>query len=672
MATRTDEFSDPRDWGGDGVRQGAPIDQGRLWLSVKHGWRWIPISAAVWGLLGVIVAFVFIKHSYKAEAVLLWQPASPERAAERQLATQAGTIKLPGALRKVKDRLKMGVPIKQIDSQVEVWFDTRSNLVTINAAGPRARDALVLTNTVVQVFLEGQYELARAHADEVARALDKDLSVAQGQLHKTNESFDEFRAANGVTDIEHETQLAIDNAAHLREQLEQARADSDALDARATTLGSETKKQQRMSVQSSSSVNPDAQKLAELRSELASAKARYSPEHPRIAMLEAQIAALQSHVGKGSSVVASTTTAANPEYQALQANLSATRVDREAATKRVKSYEEFLQTADGRVSTLTGLQGKARSFQADIDLLQKRITDLQTQLSEARDAARSPPVEWRVVTPAVEPDLPEQSKRRTVAAVMPVAGVLVALLALLVRPILDGRVYTAREAAYWSRAPVIASSTWPRNRDMFFSLVDELGHHGSSARGYTLVLGASGREKPMAEELAYWLGGNPTSGGRAAAAGSAATAVSASARPVAAATTRIEGNPKPVEERTTTPEVRTVEPVIAEPVERSVALVNLPRQGTALGAYPAEGTHAWLGAPEGPALRRAARMADRVIVLLASGAEAFTSVAGLRVRIGREAGLAIVLLGLDAELLKLPDRIGDVEAFWSSGQRARG
>ena len=61
------------------------------------------------------------------------------------------------------------------------------------------------------------------------------------------------------------------------------------------------------------------------------------------------------------------------------------------------------------------------------------------------------PVEWRVVTPAAEPEWPEQSKRRIVVAAMPIAGVLVALLALLIRPLLDGRVYTAREAAYWAR-----------------------------------------------------------------------------------------------------------------------------------------------------------------------------------------------------------------------------
>ncbi len=674
MPSRTDDLDDLTEPRSEQGRSGSPVDPGRLWFSVKRDWRWLPIAGVTWAVLGVAVALLFIKHAYKSESVLMWQPASQERSNERQLATQAGSLKLPGALRKVKERLGLKIPIKVLDKQIDVWFDTRSNLVTVNASGPTAHDATVLTNTVIQVFLDEQHDLASAHANEVAKALENDLSAAQAQLTKKHDAFDAFRSANGVTDIEHELKLAIDNAAHMNEQLQLARADVSALGARAAGLGDETRKQRRTTVQSASSVNPDAQKLAELRTELTTARARYAPGHPRIASLEAQIASLQAHAGKNSSVVSAVTTGANPEYQSLQASLSSARVDQETASKRLTSYQEFAQTADQRVASLTALQGKARSFEADIDLLQKRITDLQAQLSEAHDAARAPPVEWHVLTPAVDPEWPEQSKRRLVAIAMPVAGVLVALLALLVRPLLDGRVYTAREAGYWANLPVLGSSAWPRNREMFFSLVDELGDHGAAARGYTLVLGASGREKPLAEELAYWLGGNLVGGRRDGMATRVEGSPPAPERghaPATGATTRMDGSPFPpsANARTTEPEVDTeaaAAPYAA--VMGSQALAPVGRQGVALGPYAAEGTHAWLGATEGPALRRAARMADRVIVLLTSGGELFTSVAGLRTRLGREHGVGVVLLGLSSELLNLPDRVGDVEGFWRSTQ----
>jgi uncharacterized protein involved in exopolysaccharide biosynthesis len=636
------------------ARPGLPVDPGRLWLSVKRDWRWIPLAGLTWGALGLLVAFVFIRYSYKSEAVLVWQPKTEGRADDRQLATQAAGLKMPGTLQLVKARLKLGIPIALLDKQIDVFFDTHSNLVTVAATGASAQDAVTLANSVLETFLLQQRSMARARAEEVGKALEKDNAAAHAQLDQARKAFDAFRAEHGVVDIEHDVQLAIDNAARLNEQHQQAQGETTTLAARISGLDAETRKHQRTSVQAASTTNPNAQKLAELQTELSTARARYSPEHPRIASLQAQIASLQANSGK-STAVSSVTTGANPEYQTLQQSLSATRAEQEAADKRVKSLEQFAREAEERVEALRAVQGKAQAFVADIELIQKRVTDLETQLSEAHDAARTPQIDWRVLTPAIEPEWPERSKRRAVAAGMPIAGMLVALFALLLRPTLDGRVYTAREAGYWANLPVLASSSWPRNREMFFTLIDELGDHGTAARGYTLVLGASGREKAQAEELAYWLGGHAVG-----------------SRRQHAATTRVEVGGPMGSARPTAPDgAGQPSNFSSGPVSSSEALVPLPRQPAGGLSYPAEGTHAWLGAADGPALRRAARMADRVIVLLSSGGESFTSIAGLRTRLGRDSGVGLVLLGLSTELLKLPDRVGNVDGFWRSNQSRR-
>src|SRR3954462_14145620 len=110
MATRPGEDLDdlmmePRQSG----RAGFPVDPGRLLLSMRRDWRWIPIAGAVWLGLGLLVAFLFIGHTYKSEAILGWEPkpTGGGRVEERQLATEAGSLKLPGALRQIKERLKL-------------------------------------------------------------------------------------------------------------------------------------------------------------------------------------------------------------------------------------------------------------------------------------------------------------------------------------------------------------------------------------------------------------------------------------------------------------------------------------------------------------------------------------------------------------------------------------
>lgn len=73
---------------------------------------------------------------------------------------------------------------------------------------------------------------------------------------------------------------------------------------------------------------------------------------------------------------------------------------------------------------------------------------------------------------------------------------------------------------------------------------------------------------------------------------------------------------------------------------------------------------AWDGAFEGQALRRAARIADRVLVVVHSGALSALQLNDTQRRLGREGGVGYVIVGLPDELTSLPDRIGDVAEFW--------
>jgi hypothetical protein len=219
-----------------------------------------------------------------------------------------------------------------------------------------------------------------------------------------------------------------------------------------------------------------------------------------------------------------------------------------------------------------------------------------------------------VVTAPTIPAHPERRGQILIAFSMPFAGMLMAFLVLLLSPVLDGKVYTAREAAFWSKLPVLASSAWPKSRDMFFPLVDEIGQEIARLYGVTLLVGATGAETPLAEELASWLNDG----------------VAASQR-------------------------KWVSPV--RPSSR--------------GGEPGgkSSVHAWPGEVEGPAVRRAARLADRVIVLVTSGSLSTGNALNLRTRLGRSSGVGIVLLGLNTTLVRLPDQSGAVEQYWNRFRR---
>jgi uncharacterized protein involved in exopolysaccharide biosynthesis len=72
---------------------------------------------------------------------------------------------------------------------------------------------------------------------------------------------------------------------------------------------------------------------------------------------------------------------------------------------------------------------------------------------------------------------------------------------------------------------------------------------------------------------------------------------------------------------------------------------------------------AWNGPLSGPSLRRAARLAHRVVVVVSSGMSV-VELARIKTRLGRENGIGYVLVNVGDAYADLPDRVGPIEAFW--------
>jgi hypothetical protein len=72
---------------------------------------------------------------------------------------------------------------------------------------------------------------------------------------------------------------------------------------------------------------------------------------------------------------------------------------------------------------------------------------------------------------------------------------------------------------------------------------------------------------------------------------------------------------------------------------------------------------AWNGPLSGPVLRRAARLAHRVMVVVSSGMSV-VDLARIHTRLGREDGVGYVLVNVGDAYVHLKDRVGPVEEFW--------
>jgi len=105
-------------------------------------------------------------------------------------------------------------------------------------------------------------------------------------------------------------------------------------------------------------------------------------------------------------------------------------------------------------------------------------------------------------------------------------------------------------------------------------------------------------------------------------------------------------------------ELRSLRP--SDPPDRSES----PGPGSVTGV-----ALAWNGPLSGPVLRRAARLAHRVMVVVSSGISVI-ELARIQTRLGRTKAVGYVLVNLGDAYVDLQDRAGPVEEFWESASEA--
>jgi hypothetical protein len=450
--------------------------------------------------------------------------------------------------------------------------------------------------------------MERARLTEEVQTLSQALANAERELVRAREGYDAFRRQHGIADLSVERQRAIEDAAQLRAQAELARADTATETARAAVGAVATS-------------SAEARRLIEMRAQLAQERARLTDDHPRVQALKARIEAMEG-------VVANRTPVPGQDVR--------TGITREAAAQRQTALEDLAQEARDRVARLSQIDGEASALLAAVQISEGHRTRLTEELAVAQDAARSPETDFRVAAPAVVADSPVGTGRRLLIATLAfLFCLLVGLTAILWTDLRGLRVRTAVEAAYWGGGPVIGTTSWPVDKDQLKELIHELDDFAPDARGRTLVVAAREQDAPLAAELAAHL--------------------SADWQPP---------SDLKLDDAKLADEMDVPKLAPGESVGTALARLDVDHPLRMWLEERVLITEAWTGKSNGPQLRRAARLADRVLVVVASGELSAAELSRIRAQIGREDGVGFVVVGIPRELSGTDDRSGKVEEFW--------
>jgi uncharacterized protein involved in exopolysaccharide biosynthesis len=475
----------------------------RVARALRHRWRLIALTFLLGLPLGVVIAMTFAPREYTAQAVLVWEPPPTfvSTDPQRDFRTLVDTIKLPNALAEVRQRMGLSLTLESLARRIDANATDDSNILIIQGRADNAEEAVRLTGTLTQVFLDGRTALERARAEEQLRVLGEEIERVQAGLVSARERYDRFRQENGISDLVLDRRAAIEEAALLRAEVYRSHVEMGSEEAKVALLRSAAQREQPKVVLSETQSRATEQKLAALRTELSARRASLSDEHPEVQGLAAAVTALEAK-RSGAPVLMDQTVGANPQWMFLQQGLIGASVGREAAQRKWQSFTRLVDSARERVERLSAMEGQASLLLAEIHLAETRLGGLKAEQREAEATVHQAAAGFRVLDAAELPSLPTRSSRRFVAIAFPLLLSLCAALLCAGRALWGLKLWTPAELAFWGRAPVVAVSAWPPSAEGLEELALDLGEPLSTASGSTLMLALAPTRSGQAVELA--------------------------------------------------------------------------------------------------------------------------------------------------------------------------
>jgi uncharacterized protein involved in exopolysaccharide biosynthesis len=594
-----------------------------------------------------------MSSAYETTAILQYEgdlQVADMPPSRNSLIAAADALRRQPLLAKLADETGFKGSLSALARTIGYEVDLMSGTMTISVSGDTGEDAAERARTVTDVFMTYHKERQSKRIEEEILRRTKRIEAADHEVEIARRRYDEFREEHGIGDLSTEQQSMVQSAAKLRADSELTVLETRVAEAAVASLESQLASTPKTSFVSSGN-SPEKSAYNRLRQELVDAKATLSPDHPRVQALQQQVNQLGSQLRSGqvASVGGEGLVGANASYKVLEGQVREARSRLAALRERQRGFSEMADKAQHRVEAFSDIESEASKLLAAVKVNESLVSGLRRTQVALEDALRDPPSGFVVLDPGAVPEYPVRNKAKLIVFLaVPMLAVAIVLFLLLRREFRGLRVATATEVAFWGNGPVLGATPWPNDPKGLDELVEGLDDIVPRANGDLLILGASPADSRLASELVE----------------------------------RVRDDWFRVEDDRTAREMPDIGPQGRAPLQtpppsgpypvggtRSVALVRQPSRPPAQAMTLARRAdnlqlEAWEGPHDGQALRRAARLADRVLVLVRSGTVSAMQLREIQNRLGRQSGIGFIVVGLPEELRSLRDRVGDVTGFW--------
>jgi len=354
--------------------------------------------------------------------------------------------------------------VKTLMDNLDVAVESKTDIINVSYDAPGRPLAQRALDALLKFYLE---EHIRVHsAQATPQFFEAQTEELRKDLVRREEKLDAFRQANGITQIDRQKEVLLNQISALEQQLSDAQAEGMASDKRVAALDtsmsgrSKTHELSRTTGVTNYAADALKEKLLDLRLKETDLSARYPETYRPLIDVREQIKEAEAALETESETHTEITTGVDETYQQVQLALVNERAHSVALRAQQASLSEELERQRAQLATLGSQEVKLETLQREVALAERDYEQYRDSLQRARISSAldiDKVSNVSVVQPATLPMDPVKPNKLVNLAL----GVFLALFAGLtfafVFDYFDDSVSTPQQVERWVGVPVLVT-----------------------------------------------------------------------------------------------------------------------------------------------------------------------------------------------------------------------
>ena len=410
--------------------------------------KWLVVVTASLVTLSVLAMILFAVDRYWQASTTLIKRSHQDRMAlaerdpfksqDYNLATLIDTLKLPSSLEKVRDSLGLQTSITTLARAIEVSLGRESKIINLKVTWDDPEIVAQAANIVAETFIERTRGLMRDDAKTAYNYYFAQLEESRSKASQLSARVLEFKQKNGISDLDAETKVILEEMSRLQGEYNTRLAETDALKEAKKRLIDAIAEEPEQVITYTIYRSPLKNRLAEYEWELRDALSKYTSENPKVIKLKQRISALKQMIELNrDEAVPENTYTPNTKLEEMELRLQQITDDIKLHEAMAGALRQTIGDMEQKLGIIATQDKEFMLLRAQLDGMLKLENQLAQRVEETRLAMQRNEASFDIVERAIPPTDPLPSGRKLLAVVGLFLGVSSGLLLAIVLELRD-------------------------------------------------------------------------------------------------------------------------------------------------------------------------------------------------------------------------------------------